>query len=93
MIILAEQSKFSEALRQVKMQQRHEILELGSKNNFTQHTVECVAFIFQNHSTLTQGYTVDIKEESHRRKGKGRRCCLGDGNVSIECRTRDLAQG
>ena len=34
-----------------------------------------------------------IEEKSHRSKGKGRHCWLGDGIVSIECRTRDLAPG
>ena len=33
-----------------------------------------------------------IKEETDRREGKGRRCCLGDGIHSIQCHTTDLAQ-
>ena len=31
-----------------------------------------------------------IEEETDRREGKGRRCCLGDGIHSIPCRTTDL---
>ena len=34
-----------------------------------------------------------IEEETDRREGKGRRCCLGDGIHSIPCRTTDFAQG
>ena len=34
-----------------------------------------------------------IEEETDRREGKGRRCCLGDGIHSILFRTTDLAPG
>ena len=39
-------------------------------------------------STFAGYYTGTTEEESGRRKGRGRRCCLGD---VLECRTRDLA--
>ena len=35
----------------------------------------------------------DIEEETDRRKGKGRRCCLEGGIHSLPCRTTDLALG
>ena len=34
-----------------------------------------------------------IEQESDRREGKGRRCCLVDGIDSSPCRTRDIASG
>ena len=37
--------------------------------------------------------SLHIEEETDRREGKGRRCCLGDGIIAIPCRTTDLAPG
>ena len=34
-----------------------------------------------------------IEEGSEYMQGKGRRCCLGDGIDSCQCRTTDLATG
>ena len=34
-----------------------------------------------------------LKNDKCRRKGKGRRCCLGDRNYSIPCRASYLALG
>ena len=53
MLILGEQSKFSEALWQVQKQHllKCEILGLGSYNNLAQHGKWNVFFL-QNHSTL-----------------------------------------
>ena len=39
----------------------------------------------------SSGMVSDIGEETDRKEGKGRRCCLGDRIHSIPCRTADLA--
>ena len=34
-----------------------------------------------------------VEEETDRRESKDRRCCLGDWNILIPCRTTDIAPG
>ena len=40
-----------------------------------------------------RSHTVPCKKDKDRRKGKGRRCCMGAGIDSIPCRTRNFSSG
>ena len=49
---------------------------------------------YAKHLFAENSFQIEKKiQETDRRDGKGRRCCLGDGIHSIPSRTRDLAPG